>query len=98
MILGAFYHRLLLPSGRLDAAYANFVVDTVFARTSAARPNIRGSGRDRCGSRPRLTRSRTPPAAVPNAATMPMPYARPALVFPALRTPLPPSKLRARSG
>ena len=41
MILGALYHRLLLPSGPLDAAYANFVVDTVLARTSAARPNIR---------------------------------------------------------
>ncbi len=51
MILGALYHRLLLPSGPLDAAYANFVVDT-------ARPHLRprhehkGSGRDRCGSRP----------------------------------------------
>jgi hypothetical protein len=28
VILGALYHRLLLPSGPLDAAYANFVVDT----------------------------------------------------------------------
>ena len=41
VILGALYHRLLLPSGPMDAAYANSVVDTVFARTSAARPNIR---------------------------------------------------------
>ena len=41
VILGALCHRLLLPSGPLDAACANFVVDTVFARTSAARPNIR---------------------------------------------------------
>lgn len=41
MILGALYHRLLQPSGPLDAAYANFVVDTVVARTSAARPSMR---------------------------------------------------------
>ena len=54
MILGALCHRLLVPSGPLDAAYANFVVDTVFARTSAARPNIKGPGRDRCGSHPPL--------------------------------------------
>jgi hypothetical protein len=53
VILGAHYHRLLLPSGPLDAAYANFVVDTVFARTSAAGEH-KGSGRDRCGSRPPL--------------------------------------------
>ena len=44
VILGALYHRLLLPSGPLDAAYANFVVNTVFAGTSAARPNIRDRG------------------------------------------------------
>ena len=41
MILGALYPRLLLPSGPLNAGYANFVVDTVFARTSAAQPNMR---------------------------------------------------------
>jgi hypothetical protein len=69
VILGALYHRLLPPSGPLDAAYANFVVDTVFARTSGRPAEHKGSGRDRCGSRPCLTRSRTPPAAVPNAAT-----------------------------
>ena len=39
--MGASDHRLLLSSGPLDAAYANFVVDTVVARTSAARPNTR---------------------------------------------------------
>ena len=35
VIFGALFHRLLLRSGPLDAAYANFVVDTVFAGTSA---------------------------------------------------------------
>jgi hypothetical protein len=33
-----------VPSGPLDAAYANFVVDTVFAGTSAVRPNIEHRG------------------------------------------------------
>lgn len=37
VIFGALFHRLLLPSGPLDAAYANFVVDTVFAGTSVVR-------------------------------------------------------------
>jgi hypothetical protein len=31
VILGALCRRLLLPSGPLDATYANFVVETVFA-------------------------------------------------------------------
>jgi AcrR family transcriptional regulator len=44
VILGALYHRLLLPSGPLDAAYANFVVDTVFAGTSTVRPNTGDQG------------------------------------------------------
>jgi AcrR family transcriptional regulator len=35
VIFGALFHRLLLRSGPLDAAYANFIVDTVFAGTSA---------------------------------------------------------------
>jgi AcrR family transcriptional regulator len=35
VIYGALHHRLLLRSGPLDAAYANFVVDTVFAGISA---------------------------------------------------------------
>jgi AcrR family transcriptional regulator len=35
VIFGALHHRLLLRSGPLDSAYANFVVDTVFAGTSA---------------------------------------------------------------
>ena len=35
VIFGALFHRLLLRSGPLDAAYASFVVDTVFAGTSA---------------------------------------------------------------
>lgn len=38
VIFGALFHRLLLRSGPLDAAYANFVVDTVFAGTSAVQP------------------------------------------------------------
>lgn len=37
VIFGALYHRLLLPSGPLDAAYASFVVDIVFAGASAVR-------------------------------------------------------------
>ena len=37
VIFGALFHRLLLRSGPLDAAYANFVVDTVFAGISAVR-------------------------------------------------------------
>ena len=37
VIFGALFHRLLLHSGRLDAAYASFVVDTVFAGTSSVR-------------------------------------------------------------
>jgi len=41
VILGALCGRLLLPSGPLDAACASFAAGTVFARTSAARPNIR---------------------------------------------------------
>lgn len=43
VIFGALYHRLLLPSGMLDAAYANFVLDTVVG-TSAVRPNISDQG------------------------------------------------------
>ena len=35
VIFGALYHRLLLRSGPLDAVYASFVVDTVFAGPSA---------------------------------------------------------------
>jgi AcrR family transcriptional regulator len=38
VIFGALFHRLLLPSGPLDAAYADFVVDTILAGTAAARP------------------------------------------------------------
>jgi AcrR family transcriptional regulator len=37
VIFGALFHRLLLRSGPLDAAYASFVVDIVFAGTSAVR-------------------------------------------------------------
>ena len=37
VIFGALFHRLLLRSGPLDAAYASFVVDTIFAGTSAVR-------------------------------------------------------------
>jgi AcrR family transcriptional regulator len=37
VIFGALFHRLLLRSGPLDAAYASFVVDTVFAGASAVR-------------------------------------------------------------
>jgi AcrR family transcriptional regulator len=37
VIFGALFHRLLLPSGPLDAAYACFVVDTVLADASAVR-------------------------------------------------------------
>jgi AcrR family transcriptional regulator len=37
VIFGALFHRLLLRSGPLDAAYASFIVDTVFAGTSAVR-------------------------------------------------------------
>ncbi len=37
VIFGALFHRLLLRSGPLDAAYASFVVDTVFAGTLAVR-------------------------------------------------------------
>jgi hypothetical protein len=44
VIPGAICHRLLLPSGPLDAAYASFVVDTVIAGTAAARPNIADQG------------------------------------------------------
>jgi hypothetical protein len=39
VILGALYYRLLLPSGPLDAAYANFIIDTVFVGTYAVRPD-----------------------------------------------------------
>ena len=39
VIFGVLFHRLLLPSSPLDAAYADFVVDTVLAGTAAARPN-----------------------------------------------------------
>jgi AcrR family transcriptional regulator len=35
VVFGALFHRLLLRSGPLDAAYASFVVDTVFASASA---------------------------------------------------------------
>ena len=35
LIFGALFHRLLLPSGPLDDAYASFVVDTVFGGTAA---------------------------------------------------------------
>ncbi len=41
VIFGALFHRLLLPSGPLDAAYADFVVDAVLAGTAAARPDRR---------------------------------------------------------
>jgi hypothetical protein len=44
VIPGAVYHRLLLPSGPLHAAYATFVVDTVFTGTAAARPKIADQG------------------------------------------------------
>ncbi len=37
MIFGALYHRLLLRSGPLDAAYASFVVDVVFAGSATSR-------------------------------------------------------------
>jgi AcrR family transcriptional regulator len=37
VIFGALFHRLLLRSGPLDAAYASFVVGIVFAGTSAVR-------------------------------------------------------------
>ena len=37
VIFGALFHRMLLRSGPLDAAYASFVVDTIFAGTSAVR-------------------------------------------------------------
>jgi len=37
VVFGALFHRLLLRSGPLDAEYASFVVDTVFAGTSAVR-------------------------------------------------------------
>jgi AcrR family transcriptional regulator len=37
VIFGALYHRLLLGSGPLDAAYASFVVDVVFAGSAARR-------------------------------------------------------------
>jgi AcrR family transcriptional regulator len=37
VIFGALFHRLLLRSGPLDAAYASFVVDSIFAGTSAVR-------------------------------------------------------------
>ena len=37
VIFGALYHRLLLRSGPLDAAYAAFVVDLVFAGSATAR-------------------------------------------------------------
>jgi AcrR family transcriptional regulator len=37
VIFGALFHRLLLRSGPLDAAYASFVVDTVFAGAAAVR-------------------------------------------------------------
>jgi AcrR family transcriptional regulator len=38
VVFGALYHRLLLPSGPLDAAYASFVVDVVFAGLAASHP------------------------------------------------------------
>jgi hypothetical protein len=38
VIFGALFHRLLLPSGSLDAAYADFVVGTVLAGAAAAQP------------------------------------------------------------
>jgi AcrR family transcriptional regulator len=37
VVFGALFHRLLLRSGPLDAAYASFVVDTVFGGTAAVR-------------------------------------------------------------
>jgi AcrR family transcriptional regulator len=44
VIFGALYHRLLLRSGPLDAAYAAFVVDLVFAGTALARPPVTSAG------------------------------------------------------
>jgi AcrR family transcriptional regulator len=43
VIFGALYHRLLLRSGPLDAAYADFVVDIVFAGRASA--SLRGLSR-----------------------------------------------------
>lgn len=37
VVFGALFHRLLLPSGPLDSAYAFFVVDTIFAGAAAVR-------------------------------------------------------------
>lgn len=37
VIFGALYHRLLLRSGPLDATYAGFIVDIVFAGRATAR-------------------------------------------------------------
>jgi AcrR family transcriptional regulator len=38
VVFGALFHRLLLRSGPLDAAYAAFIVDVVFAGAAAVRP------------------------------------------------------------
>jgi AcrR family transcriptional regulator len=43
VIFGALYHRLLLRSGPLDASYADFVVDIVFAGRASA--TLRGLSR-----------------------------------------------------
>ena len=40
VIFGALYHRLLLRSGQLDAAYAALVVDLVFAGRATARSRV----------------------------------------------------------
>ena len=37
VVFGALYHRLLLRSGPLDAAYASFVVDVIFAGSATGR-------------------------------------------------------------
>ena len=66
VIFGALYHRLLLPSGLLDAAYANFVLDTVCRHLRSPAEHKR-SGRDPHSSRPCLTPNRTP-RLPPNAA------------------------------
>jgi hypothetical protein len=83
VILGALYHRLLLPSGPLDAAYANFVVDTVLARTFRRPAEHEGSGRDRCGSRPPLDPEPHATRGCPERGDlMPMQDARPRLAVP----------------
>ena len=46
VIFGALYHRLLLRSGPLDASYAAFVIDLIFAAQATATLEPRAGTRD----------------------------------------------------